>query len=100
MASVLAVDETTSLARVQMPTAVLHATDDRVVPRAATEHIMRTLPSAELVEIQGPHMLLQIRAAECAAAVRRFMETLSLRGALAEEGPPQRRRNLIGQGRA
>jgi hypothetical protein len=43
---------------------------------AATEHILRTLPSAELVEIRGPHMLLQIRAAECAAAVVRFMEKL------------------------
>lgn len=100
VASVLAVDETASLAHVQMPTLVLHASDDRVVPRAATEHIMRTLPSAQLAEIRGPHMLLQIRAAECAAAVRGFMEMLPLRGALAEAGLPQRRRSLIGQGRA
>ncbi len=76
IAAVLKVDETDSLARVRMPTLVLQASDDRVVPRAATEHILRTLPSAELVEIRGPHMLLQLRAAECAAAVRRFMETL------------------------
>jgi pimeloyl-ACP methyl ester carboxylesterase len=76
IAEVLEVDETDSLARVRMPTLVLQASDDRVVPRAATEHILRTLPSAELVEIRAPHLLLQIRAAECAAVVRRFMETL------------------------
>ena len=76
VASVLAVDETASLARVQMPTLVLHASNDRLVPPAATEHIMRTLPHAELVEIRGPHMLLQIRTAECAAAVVRFMQGL------------------------
>jgi pimeloyl-ACP methyl ester carboxylesterase len=83
VASVLAVDETTSLALVRMPTLVLHASDDRVVPRAATEHIMRTAPHAELVEIPGPHMLLQIRAAECAAAVVRFMQGLQAAGDVA-----------------
>jgi pimeloyl-ACP methyl ester carboxylesterase len=76
LASVLAVDETASLARIQMPTLVLQASNDRVVPSTATEHIMRTLPSAELIEIRGPHMLLQIRAAECAAAVVRFVRRL------------------------
>jgi pimeloyl-ACP methyl ester carboxylesterase len=76
IAAVLKVDETDSLARVRVPTLVLQASDDHVVPRSATEHIMDTLPTAELVEIQGPHMLLQIRAAECAAAVTRFMAAL------------------------
>jgi pimeloyl-ACP methyl ester carboxylesterase len=76
IAAVLKVDETDSLARIRIPTLVLQASDDRVVPRAATEHILRTLSSAELVEIRGPHMLLQIRALECAATVKRFMETL------------------------
>jgi pimeloyl-ACP methyl ester carboxylesterase len=84
VASVLAVDETTSLARIQTPTLVLHASDDRVVPRAATEHIMYSLPYAELVEIRGPHMLLQIRAAECATAVVRFMQGV--------QAPPRPRR--------
>lgn len=76
LAAVLTVDETPSLARIRMPTLVLQASDDRVVPRAATEHIMRTLPTAELVEIRGPHMLLQVRAVECVAAVTRFMRGL------------------------
>lgn len=73
IAAVLAVDETSSLARVRMPVLVLQASDDRVIPRAATEHMLRTLPQAEHVELRGPHMLLQICAAECAAALRRFL---------------------------
>jgi pimeloyl-ACP methyl ester carboxylesterase len=76
VAAVLAVDETNSLARVRVPVLVLQGSDDLVVPRAAAEHIVRTLPAAERLEIRGPHMLLQIRAAECAAAVRRFMQGL------------------------
>jgi pimeloyl-ACP methyl ester carboxylesterase len=74
--AVLKVDETDSLARVRVPTLVLQASDDRVVPHSATEHLLRNLPSAELVKIHGPHLLLQIRAAECAAVVSRFVETL------------------------
>jgi pimeloyl-[acyl-carrier protein] methyl ester esterase len=74
IAAVLKVDETDSLARIRMPTLVLQASEDRVVPQSATEHIMRTLSTAELVEIPGPHMLLQIRAAECAAAAERFIK--------------------------
>jgi pimeloyl-ACP methyl ester carboxylesterase len=77
IAAVLKVDETDSLARIRMPTLVLQASDDRVVPRSATEHIMRTLSTAELAEIPGPHMLLQVRAAECAAVVLRFMGSMA-----------------------
>jgi len=80
IAALLAVDETTALARIQIPTLVLQATGDHVLPRSATEHILRTLPTAALAEIGGPHLLLQSRPAECAAAVRRFMETLWLSG--------------------
>lgn len=79
IAAVLAVDETKSLACVRVPVLVLQASDDRVIPRAATEHILRTLPEAEHVEIRGPHMLLQIRAAECAGAVTGFMQGLQAR---------------------
>lgn len=76
VASVLGVDDTITLGGIRMPTLVLQASHDRVVPGTATEHIMRTLPTAELVQIRGPHMLLQIRAAECASVVGRFIEAL------------------------
>jgi hypothetical protein len=50
--------------------------EDHVVPRAASEHILSVLPAAELVEIPGPHMLLQLQPVECAEVVTRFLETL------------------------
>lgn len=76
IAAVLAVDETDALARIHIPTLVMHATGDHVVPSAATEHILRTLPGAELIEVDGPHLLLQTRSSECAAAVTRFIRGL------------------------
>jgi pimeloyl-ACP methyl ester carboxylesterase len=74
IAAVLAVDETRALARVRLPTLVLRASDDHVVPRISSEQILRSLPAAELVEVEGPHLLLQTRPIECAAAVTRFLE--------------------------
>jgi pimeloyl-ACP methyl ester carboxylesterase len=76
IAAVLGADETPALARVRMPVLVMQATGDHVVPRAASEHMLLTLPAAELVEVDGPHLLLQTRAAECAAAVTGFVRKL------------------------
>jgi pimeloyl-[acyl-carrier protein] methyl ester esterase len=76
IAAVLAVDETIALARIRIPTLILQATDDHVVPRAASEHMLLTLPSAELIEVDGPHLLLQSRPAECAVVILRFLKAL------------------------
>jgi pimeloyl-[acyl-carrier protein] methyl ester esterase len=74
IAALLAVDETSALERVAVPTLLLRARGDRVIPKGATRRILKTLPQAELVEIDGPHLLLQTRPRECAAAVLRFLE--------------------------
>ena len=73
IAAVLAVDETKALARIRIPALVLQANADHVVPSEASEDILRTLPSAQHVEIEGPHLLLQTRPTECAAAVVAFI---------------------------
>jgi hypothetical protein len=44
-----------------------------VISRAATRRILESLAGAQLAEIDGPHLLLQTRPAECAAVVLRFM---------------------------
>ena len=44
-----------------------------MISQAATRWILKTLPAARLVEIDGPHLLLQTRPAECAAIVLKFM---------------------------
>jgi pimeloyl-ACP methyl ester carboxylesterase len=73
IAALLAVDETPALRQIRLPTLVMRARDDWVIPRATTAWILKTLPAAQLVEIDGPHLLLQTRAPECAAVVLRFM---------------------------
>ena len=77
IAALLAVDETSALERVRMPTLVLRATGDRVIPKAATRRIRNSLPQAQFLEINAPHLLLQTRPEECAAAVLRFLHDLN-----------------------
>jgi pimeloyl-[acyl-carrier protein] methyl ester esterase len=76
IAALLAVDESEALARIQLPMLVLKAAHDLVIPPAATQWILDTARSARLVEIDGPHLLLQTCPQECAAAVLHFMRTL------------------------
>ncbi len=73
IAALLAVDESAALGAIRLPTLVLRARGDRVISPAATQWILKTLPGARLVEIDGPHLLLQTRSAECAAIVLKFM---------------------------
>jgi pimeloyl-ACP methyl ester carboxylesterase len=73
IAALLAVDASAALARVRLPILVLQAAHDLVIPRSATQWILETAPHAQLVEVDGPHLLLQTRPAECAAAVIRFV---------------------------
>jgi pimeloyl-[acyl-carrier protein] methyl ester esterase len=77
IAALLAVDETRALGRIRTPTLVLRALGDRVIPEAATRRILKVLPHAQLLEIDAPHLLLQTRPQECAAAVLRFLQALS-----------------------
>jgi pimeloyl-ACP methyl ester carboxylesterase len=77
----LAVDETSALELIRMPTLELRATGDRVIPKAATRRIRNSLPQAQFLEINAPHLLLQTRPEECAAAVLRFLYDLNAKPA-------------------
>jgi pimeloyl-[acyl-carrier protein] methyl ester esterase len=76
ISAVLAVDETDALARIKIPALVLQASADFVVPGQASEYILRILPQAQHVEVDGPHLLMQTYPAECAAAVTQFVSRL------------------------
>jgi pimeloyl-[acyl-carrier protein] methyl ester esterase len=69
---VLTVDVMTQLAAIELPMLILRPTRDRIVPRAAARLLAQT-PRAETAEIEGPHLLLQARPVESAAAVLRFL---------------------------
>ncbi|KRD34319.1 hypothetical protein ASE35_11450 [Lysobacter sp. Root916] len=68
-------DETAALSRVACPLLYLRGRHDRLVSRRSWEHIRATLPQAKCVELDGPHFLLQAKAVEAAAAIKRAFET-------------------------
>jgi pimeloyl-ACP methyl ester carboxylesterase len=70
---VLTVDVAACLEDIILPTLILAATRDRIVPRSAARLLVRRTRQGELAEIDGPHLLLQSRPAESAAAVLRFL---------------------------
>ena len=71
---VLTVDVTACLADISLPTLVLGAARDRIVPRSAALLLAQRTRHGELAEIDGPHLLLQSRPTETAAAVLRFLK--------------------------
>jgi pimeloyl-ACP methyl ester carboxylesterase len=77
IAEILAVDATAALRAVQVPTLVLRAGRDWVVSKRATEVILKNSSNAKLVEVDGPHLLLQTRAAACAEAVVGYLRALT-----------------------
>jgi pimeloyl-[acyl-carrier protein] methyl ester esterase len=71
---ILSVDESARLASIKLPVLILTASRDRIVPSAATRLLVQRTPGARVAEIDGPHLLLQSRPAECARAVLRFLQ--------------------------
>lgn len=69
----LNVDVTDRLASIRVPTLYLRASADRVMPRSASASMLRAQPSLRIVNIEGPHFLLQAKPHEAAAAIRDFV---------------------------
>jgi pimeloyl-ACP methyl ester carboxylesterase len=78
IAALLAVDASRALSGTQLPILVLQAGRDLVIPGTATEWILQCAPHARRLEIDGPHLLLQTRPGECAAAVMDFIRSCRL----------------------
>jgi len=76
IAALLRVDATAALACVRVPLLILQASRDRIVPAAATAAILAAAPGAERLVIDGPHLLLQTRPTDSAAAIRGFVQRL------------------------
>jgi len=74
--AVIGVDDRHLLPAIHVPALILRARADRIVPAAATRQLAAALPRAQVVEIDGPHLILQTRAAESAAAVGAFLRDL------------------------
>lgn len=70
--AILGLDVTAALAKITQPILYLRATADRVVPKAAFDAIVVANGAVKLVEIDGPHALLQTKSHESVAAIRAF----------------------------
>lgn len=79
IAALFTVDASDAAANIALPTLILTARRDRVIPRAATRRLLSLLPAAQSVDIAGPHLLLQTCPNECAAEVREFLGGINAR---------------------
>lgn len=71
--AVLAVDVSNELEKTKIPLLYLRASQDRVVPRAASELIARLCRHAKIVELEAPHFLLQAAPLDASRIVSEFM---------------------------
>lgn len=77
--AVLTVDAAGTLAASQVPLPYLQASADHVVPRRAADALRRIRPDVRLMEIDGPHFLLQAAPAAAADAITALLAELQSR---------------------
>lgn len=61
------------LPQIAAPVLYLQATRDRIVGARVSRELTGLLPQVMVRRIEGPHLLLQSRSAECAAAISDFL---------------------------
>jgi pimeloyl-ACP methyl ester carboxylesterase len=76
LGAVARADMRPALTNVHVPVLYLRATEDRLVPRHCANDIARLATQTRIVDIKGPHTLLQVAPAAAAAAVKAFIATL------------------------
>lgn len=76
----------TGLANIRVPVLCLRARQDRLITAQAAEHLRASLSDCSIVDIDGPHLLLQAAPRECAQAVIAFSKRLAGFRALAARG--------------
>ena len=69
----LFVDATPALAACPVPVLYLRASNDEVIAASCSDEIQRLLPSAEIIEIAGPHLALITNPVAAWTAVSAFM---------------------------
>jgi pimeloyl-[acyl-carrier protein] methyl ester esterase len=70
------VDVGDALKGTRLPTLYLRATQDRLIPRSAGQRYLRYAQAGRVVELEGPHFLLQARPQASAAAIRTFLREI------------------------
>jgi pimeloyl-ACP methyl ester carboxylesterase len=91
--AVLTVDVREEAAAVKVPFLYLQSSADWVVPKSASASIRQIAQGLQVVELDGPHMLLQVSPTAAARAVETFIDVALLR-------EPPHRREIDGQEQA
>lgn len=73
---VLAVDVRDEASRIALPVLYLQAAADRMVPGRAARDVEDAIPHAQVLSMDGPHLLLQRHPTACSAAIRSFAESV------------------------
>jgi pimeloyl-ACP methyl ester carboxylesterase len=68
------VDVRATAQRIRLPGLYLRATEDRVVKESASRIFMSHVANARVVDLEGPHHLLQTKPTEAARELRRVIE--------------------------
>ena len=78
IAAVMDIDVTEHLARVRMPLLYLRATNDRVVPSRVSVEVAHSHPAARVIELDGPHLLMQTAPDIVARHLKSFVSELAV----------------------
>lgn len=70
------VNVSAKLRALDLPTLYLRATEDRLVPRSAGDSFSRLARAGRVVDLRGPHFLLQACPEPAAIEIRKFMATV------------------------
>jgi pimeloyl-ACP methyl ester carboxylesterase len=76
LAAVIGVDVTNLMATIKVPILYLQANDDRLVPNSASSQICSANPKTQMVEIDGPHCLLQAAPLNAAKVVLDWLKSI------------------------
>lgn len=75
--SALRANMSARLSTIAVPTLYLRASEDRLLPRTVETHIFADIQQVKMVDIVGPHLLLQCAPDACAQAVVDFATRLN-----------------------
>jgi pimeloyl-[acyl-carrier protein] methyl ester esterase len=97
MREILRVDVRAACRSLTQPLLYLGGTRDRLVGRTAVDDVRAARPDAETVLVEGPHLILQRRPAECARILAAFVDRCARAstGADDEAWPALRPRTVI-----
>ncbi len=73
--AIATVDVRAALEAVQVPVLYLQASEDRLVPSAAGDQVIRHARQGRIVDLEGPHFLLQTAPERAAREIQAFVES-------------------------